>query len=272
MQMFSLEGQVALVTGASRGLGKAIAGAFAEAGARVILAARDGHKLADVSKSIRDQGGQAEIEVFDLADEDAVVAAIGRINQRHGVPHILVNNAAAMPRMPFLDSSLADWDEAQRTNLRAPYLLCREVARGMIERNQGGRIINITSYAGLVGRDNIQAYAASKAGLAGLTRSLACELGPHGITVNNISPGLFMTDLSVSLRTTPVVMDKYRGLIALARPGEPHEIAGAALFLASSAGSYVTGTTIDVDGGIANTMPVRYDGPDPRRHLFPKKT
>lgn len=257
MKMFSLEGKVAMVTGASRGLGSEIAKAFAEAGARVILVARDRAKLKSVADAIQRSGQRADVEVIDLANERDVVSAIERIKGNYGSPDILVNNAGSMPRMPLLESTSDAWDEAYNVNVKSVYILCREVSRTMIDRGWG-RIVNVTSYTAVVGRDNLQAYSSSKAALAGLTRSLACELGVHGITVNNISPGLFMTDMAVSFKDNPTALNKYRGLIALARPGEPREIAGAALFLASDAGSYVTGTTIDVDGGVAHVMPVRY--------------
>ena len=257
MEMFSLVGKVALVTGASRGLGRVIAETLAKAGARVVLAARDEGKLADVAGSIRSAGGSADTEAFDMNDEVAVAAAIGRISARHGSPHILVNNAGISPRELLLKSTLETWDEAHRVNARSAYLLCREVARGMIERREG-RIINVTSYVADLGRDGFQAYSSSKAAMSGLTRSLACELGPFGITVNNIAPGLFFTDMGRPVQDNPVVHDKYREVIALGRAGNPSEIGGAALFLASSAGSYVTGTTIEVDGGVANVMPVRF--------------
>jgi gluconate 5-dehydrogenase len=256
MKLFSLEGRVALVTGASRGLGREMAHALGGAGACVVLAARDREMLEVAAQEIRGAGGSAEVEVFDLADEVAVGAAIPRIVARHGRLDILLNNAAIMPRKPLTKSTLEDWDLAQTVNLRSTYLLCREAARVMIERRYG-RIINVSSYVATVGRDGLQAYAASKAGVEGLTRSLACELGPHNITVNAISPGLFMTGLG-ALVNSPEILKVYENAIALGRGGRPEEIRGAAVFLASEAASYVTGTTLHVDGGVEHLMPMHF--------------
>lgn len=257
VDMFRLDGKVALVTGASRGLGLAIARSFAAAGATVVLAARDEAKLREAVADIEAAGGQAGFEPFDMNDEQAVLAAFGRVVERFGAPHILVNNAGLSPRPGLFESTMETWEEVMRTNLRSVFLLCREAARGMIPRKDG-RIINVTSYMATVGRDRGAAYSASKGGLAALTRSLAGDLGRYNITVNAISPGLFMTDMSAPVKENPLVLKRFNERIALGRPGEPHEVAGAALFLASTAGSYVTGASIDVDGGVANVTPISF--------------
>lgn len=257
MSLFSLRDRIALVTGASRGLGRVIAGALAEAGATVVLAARDRARLEDAAAEIGRSGGSAQVAVFDLTDEAAVAIAVPAIIDRHGRIDILVNNAAFMPRGSLLKSTLADWDGAMNVNLRSAYLLCREAARGMI-RQRYGKIVNLSSYVATVGRGRQQAYSASKAGLEGLTRSLACELGPHNITVNAISPGLFLTEMATGLVNNASVMGTYERAIALGRGAQPGEIAGAAVFLASDASSYVTGATLDVDGGVRNVMPMHF--------------
>jgi len=257
VEMFRLDGKVALVTGASRGLGLSIAESLAAAGATVVLAARDVGKLQDAVGRIEAGGGKAGFESFDMNDEAAVGVAFGRVAERFGAPHILVNNAGLSPRPGLFESTMDIWDETHRTNLRSVFILCREAARGMIPRREG-RIINVTSYMATVGRDRGAAYSASKGGLAAMTRSLACDLGRYNITVNAISPGLFMTDMSAPVKENPLVLRRYSERIALGRPGEPHEVAGAALFLASGASSYMTGTTIDIDGGVANVLPISF--------------
>jgi gluconate 5-dehydrogenase len=195
------------------------------------------------------------VEAFDLADAGAVSAAIAAILARRGRLDILLNNAAVMPRGPLDQATLEAFDEAFQVNLRSAYVLCREAARPMVER-RSGRIINVTSYVATVGRDGLHAYTVTKAGLAGLTRSLACELGPHNVTANAISPGFFLTDMAAAIRDDPAIRKVFEDSIALARAGRPEEIGGVAVFLASDASSFITGTTIDVDGGVANVRPM----------------
>jgi len=251
--IFSLRGKVALVTGASRGLGRAMAEGLASRGAAVVLAARDPRCLEEAVGDLRNRGWQADSLAFDLCDEAAVTAAIPQVVERHGRLDILLNNAGICQWAGLLDSSLGDWNKTLAVNMTAVFLLCREAARVMVEQ-RSGRIINVSSYVADIGRERLQAYVASKHGVTGLTRSLAGELGRHNITANCIAPGLFITDMSEPVRRDPGKMDVFTKAIAMARWGAPEELVGAAVFLASEASSYVNGQTLHVDGGLANTL------------------
>lgn len=253
MKLFSLDGKVALVTGASRGLGRAMARALAEAGATVVLAARDVSKLEAAAAEIRAAGHRADIEAFDLTDEQKVIAAVPNIVRRHGKLDILLNNAGVCLWSGFLDSSLDAWRLTMETNLTATYLLSREAAKPMLAQ-QYGRIINVGSYVSKLGRERLQAYVASKHGVAGFTKSLAGELGRHGITVNAIAPGFFLTDMAGPITSNPARQQVFTNAIAMGRWGKPDELGGAAVFLASAAGSYVNGHVLHVDGGVADVL------------------
>lgn len=253
MTSFSLDGRVALVTGASRGLGLAMAQALAAAGAHVVLAARDEARLAEVADEIRRGGGSAEVEAFDLLDEAAVVAAVPRIVARHRRLDILLNNAGICLWGGLLESSMDVWRRTLDTNLTAVYLLSREAARPMIAQ-RSGRIINIGSYVSVIGRERLTAYVASKHGLAGLTKSLAGELGRHNITCNGIAPGFFETEMAAPILGDPARAKIFTDAIAMGRWGKPQELAGAAVFLASDAASYVNGHMLHVDGGVAEVL------------------
>ena len=253
MTSFSLAGRVALVTGASRGLGLAMAQALAAAGAHVVLAARDEARLGEVANSIRGAGGSADVEAFDLLDEAAVVAAVPRIVARHGRLDILLNNAGICLWGGLLESSMDVWRRTLDTNLTAVYLLAREAARPMIAQRLG-RIINIGSYVSVIGRERLTAYVASKHGLAGLTKSLAGELGRHNITCNGIAPGFFETEMAGPILKDPRRAKIFTDAIAMGRWGKPKELAGAAVFLASDAASYVNGHMLHVDGGVAEVL------------------
>ena len=185
--LFSLHGRVALVTGASRGLGKALAQALARAGATVVLAARDEERLAAVAEEIRDSGGEAHLEAFDLTDEREVTAVVPRIIQRCGHLDILLNNAGLCIWGEFLNSSTEAWRRTLETNLTAPYLLARAAAATMVAQ-QWGRIINIGSYVSVLGRERLQAYVASKHGLAGLTKSLLASLAATASPATRLHP------------------------------------------------------------------------------------
>lgn len=253
MKLFSLDGRVALVTGASRGLGLAMAQALAAAGAHVVLAARDESRLAAAAEGIRQAGGRAEIEVFDLLDDAAVVAAVPRIVARHGRLDVLLNNAGVCLWGSLLESTMDVWRQTLDTNLTAVYLLAREAARPMIAQ-RSGRIINIGSYVSVIGRERLAAYVASKHGLAGLTKSLAGELGRHNITCNGIAPGFFQTEMAAPILNDPARAKIFTDAIAMGRWGRPEELAGAAVFLASDAASYINGHMLHVDGGVAEVL------------------
>lgn len=253
MRQFSLHGKVALVTGASRGLGKAMAMGLAEAGAHVVLVARDEERLRTVAEEIEAQGGHADCLAFDLTDEAAVISAVPEVVERHGRLDILVNNAGICLWQPLLESSLDNWRKTFEVNLTASYLLAREAARPMLRQGEGS-IINIGSYVARVGREKLQAYVASKHGVVGLTKSLAAELGPQGVRCNAICPGYFLTDMAEPVSANPALQESVRSHISLGRWGRPEELQGAAVFLASGASSYINGHTLMVDGGVSEIL------------------
>ena len=243
----SLADQVAIVTGASRGLGRAIAQCLAHSGARVACVARDAAKLAETVDTITAAGGAAEAVAGDVTDGAAVNALVEGVVERWGGLHILVNNAGItrdtlLPRMED-----DEWDQVIQTNLRGTFLFTRAASRIMM-RGRYGRIVNIASVSGLMGNPGQSNYSASKAGIIGFTKTVARELATRKVTVNAVAPGFIETDMTAALG--PLVQQEVEKRIPAKRLGQPNEVAEAVLFLASRAAGYITGQVLTVDGGM----------------------
>jgi gluconate 5-dehydrogenase len=248
--MFDLSGQVALVTGTSRGLGQYIARALARAGADLILTSRRREALGEFEAEIRGLGRRTlalELDVRDLASIQRMAA---EAEDAFGQIHILVNNAGCNVRKPALDVTWDDWNLVLDTNLRGSFFVAQAIARGMIARDYG-RIINIGSVTSVFGYAGLAPYGASRGGIRQLTMSLADDWGKHGVTVNCLAPGWFRTQQNQVLYENQEWVDYLTDRIPVKRPGQPHDLDGAVVFLASEASRYVTGQTLLVDGGIS---------------------
>lgn len=242
-----LSGQTAIVTGASRGLGKSMALALGASGAKVACVARDVDKLKDTVEAIRAAGGTAEAFACDVTDGKSVEAVVEAVAEKWEKVHILVNNAGItrdtlIPRM-----SDEDWDTVIDTNLRGAFLFTRAVTRPMMG-NRYGRIINIASISGLMGNPGQANYSASKAGLIGMTRTVAKELASRKITVNAVAPGFIETEMTAALG--PAVLEEVKKRVPARRMGQADEVAACVLYLASGAASYITGQVLTIDGGL----------------------
>lgn len=247
---FRLEGWGALVTGAGRGLGRAIALGLSQAGARVMLVDVNADDLSLVEAEIRSAGGMAGASVADVGDEGQVQDCITATVQRFGGLHILVNNAGVTSRSPFEDLALEDWERALRVNLTGTYLCSKHAARAMIAQG-GGSVINIASMSGLVGNrggDNSH-YCATKGGVIALTRSLAVEWARHKIRVNALAPGYCVTPMTDRLKQRdPAFYQELLGRVPLGRFGTGQDLAAAVVYLASDASAYVSGSVLVIDG------------------------
>ena len=244
----TLNGRVALITGASRGLGKAMALALGAAGAKLALVSRDAAQLSSVAQEARKLGAQAEVFQADITDEEQILKLAGDIPATLGPVDILINNAGTVVRSLCVDFTLADWNLVLNTNLTSAFLMCRSFVPQMKGRGYG-RVINISSIMGHISLPQRTAYSATKAGLLGFTRALALELAPDKITVVAISPGPFVTEMTAPLAADPAHNAQFSSRVPLGRWGQPEEVGKLALYLCSDEASFITGTDILIDGG-----------------------
>jgi NAD(P)-dependent dehydrogenase (short-subunit alcohol dehydrogenase family) len=243
-----LQGKIALITGASRGLGKAIALALAEVGVRLVLTARDQALLEQTAEAARALGVETLIHRTDVTQETEIAELKRAVVAKFGAIQILVNNAGMNIRKPATDFTLAEWRQVLDTNLTSAFLMCREFVPLM--KGQGyGRILNLTSIMSHIALPGRTAYCASKAGLLGFTRALALELAPEKITVNGISPGPFATEINTPVLQNPELNQQFVSRIPLGRWGEVNEVGKLAVYLCSEDAGFITGTDLLIDGG-----------------------
>jgi gluconate 5-dehydrogenase len=248
--LFDISGRLALVTGSSRGLGRELALALAEAGARVVLHGRDARALAEAADRIEAATGVRPDSVrFDVTSAEQVAAGVGSLVARHGVPDILVNNAGLQRRAPIQEFAPADWDAVIASNLSSMFYVSRHVTPGMVERGSG-KVINIASVQSKLARQTIAPYSASKGGVAMLTQGMAADLARHNVQVNAISPGYFATEMNRALVEDPDFDAWLTQRTPARRWGDVSELRGALVFLASDASSFVSGHNLVVDGGM----------------------
>src|SRR5246127_1440280 len=253
LSLFDLKGRTALVTGSSRGLGRAIAEGLAKAGARLVINGTDPARVETAVAEFRSAGHAAEGAAFDVTDEEGVVKAFENLDARDIAVDILVNNAGIQMRKPLVEFSSAEWRKVIETNLTSAFVIGREAARRMIPRKRG-KIVNIASLASELARPTIAPYTAAKAGIKNLTKSMAVEWAVSGIQANAIGPGYMLTDMNQALVSNPDFNSWLMSRIPSKRWGRPDELVGAAIFLASSASDYVNGQIIYVDGGMLAAM------------------
>ena len=249
-KLFDLSGQVAVVTGTSRGLGQYLARSLAKAGADLVITSRTLESLAEFKSEMEALGRRVVALELDVRDESSIRRMAKEAQTAFGQIHILVNNAGCNVRKPALNVTWDDWNLVLETNLRGSFFVSQAIARGMIERGYG-RIINLGSVTSVFGYAGLAPYGASRGGIRQLTMSLADDWGKHGVTVNCLAPGWFRTEQNKVMYEDPQWVEYLVERIPLKRPGQPHDLDGAVVFLASEASRYVTGKTLLVDGGIS---------------------
>ena len=253
MKLFDLTGRTALITGSSKGIGYAIAGALASAGARVVLNARNAQALEQARQALAADGFEVHAAAFDVTNAEAVEAGVAQVEAQIGPIDILVNNAGMQHRGAFAEFPIDAWHKITTTNIDSVFLVGRAVAQRMIQR-RAGKIINVCSVQSELGRPGIAPYAATKGAVKMLTKGMAIDLGKHGIQVNGLGPGYFKTELTQSLVADEAFTTWLSGRTPAGRWGDVQELGGAAIFLASAASSFVNGHILYVDGGITASL------------------
>jgi gluconate 5-dehydrogenase len=253
MHLFDLTGRTALVTGSSRGLGRAFAEGLAQAGARVVLNGQDAARLAAAAEAMRAEGHAVLTAGFDVTDEAAIVAAFEALDAQGVEIDILVNNAGIQFRKPMLELATADWQRVLDANLTAAFVCGREAARRMVPRGRG-KIINIGSLTSELARATVAPYTVAKGGIKMLTKAMAAEWAGHGIQANAIGPGYMETDMNQALMADPAFDAWVKARTPARRWGRPEELAGLAVFLAAPASDYVNGQIIYADGGMISVL------------------
>lgn len=254
MSLFDLSGATALVTGSSRGLGLAISEGLAQAGARIVVNGTNAKTVEETAERLRVRGLCAQGAAFDVTDEGAIKAAFENLDRSGVEISILVNNAGIQLRRPMLELAADEWRKVIETNLTSAFLVGREAARRMIARGKGGKIINIGSVTSQIARPTISPYAAAKGGIKLLTQTMAAEWAPYGIQANAIGPGYMLTDMNKPLAADAKFDAWVKSRTPSHRWGNPADLAGTAVFLASAASDYVNGQIIYVDGGLTAVL------------------
>lgn len=254
-QLFELTGKRALITGGTHGLGMAIAKGLGNAGAELIINGHTPERLDKAVEEYQNEGLTAHKYMFDVTDEEQVKENIDKIEKEVGPIDILINNAGIIKRIPVVEMEEKDFSEVMRINLNGTFLMSKHVGKRMIDRGEGGKIINMCSMMSEVGRATVDAYAAAKGGLKMFTKNLATEFAEHNIQVNGIGPGYFATEQTAPIRKEGHPMNEFiKNRTPMNRWGDPDELQGAAIYLSSKASDFVTGQILYVDGGILGSL------------------
>mgnify|MGYP000333178753 FL=1 len=253
LELFSLAGKTALITGSSRGLGRAFAEGLAAAGATVILNGTNSERLSQACKEMSDAGMKVDMSLFDVTDEAAIKAAFDRFDAAGTQIDILINNAGIQFRKPMLELDTADWQRVIDTNLTSAFMIGREAAKRMVKRGHG-KIVNIGSLTSELARATVAPYTVAKGGIKMLTKAMAAEWGEHGLQANAIGPGYMLTDMNAALTSNPEFDAWVKARTPARRWGRPDELIGTAIYLCSDASNYVNGQIIYADGGMISVL------------------